>query len=583
MLSRRPEEAMLKLADVDVLGWAVPPRTERMALRPGDLAELVFVERLSPSLGKKRGKRYVRASARVTNVLRPGRYEGELEDGSPVRFSAGHILGIHGPEMAGIFDWLLRRRPSPPPPPPSPAPPGMILPGVPTTPQAPPLPSALVPAPPSPPVLPSLLSKLVPPPPPPPGAILPVAPAPPPPAESVAPVKKWISKLFQPRPPGEAPPEPGLFAGVFAPQAEVAPPPSELIPVKEEEPTAPIFAPPPPGAPMPFFGEGGVIVGPPVGAEIPMPPSVADVPPPTPEAPVSAEQLALWNTIFPETPPTVVAPEAASPAFEKAAEPVPVANVFTGAAPEVPIQEYFQPFSPHEVVPEEQIRRALPPGAGRRHKVLPLPPRATLFPNPYELARAFITRYAPIEELWKMLHRVRMDPEFIRRTKTPEGATYAFETLGVCGGRPDWIEETASFFHIPWEELDRRAGKELTYDDQGNEYEAWVNVDAIFFEILAPLQEVVYQAFELIKPPDLPGVFTLQWLGSGEHRCQLALTYMEGGGPIAPGDVRPPPQTQITEEEYERMLEEERARLLQEYIERQMAKEATRFGKTGPY
>jgi hypothetical protein len=226
---------------------------------------------------------------------------------------------------------------------------------------------------------------------------------------------------------------------------------------------------------------------------------------PTPEKDLeNVQQNELWTALFPEPEP----------------------------GEQVPLSEMFRPFAPEEIqprIPEE----SMPPVASENLKILPLPARNALLPTPMDVARAFITRYEPIDELWDLIRRARQDPAFQRAVAKGmagegPGARFEFETLGMCDGNPNVFEALAGFLQIPWDEVMKRGEPVTETDDAGNEYTTLSNPDKIYEEITFPASELVFQAFEMIKPQDLPGTFMLEWGGHKEHSCQLVVTYAEG-------------------------------------------------------
>ena|ERR1043166_2583352 len=72
---------------------------------------------------------------------------------------------------------------------------------------------------------------------------------------------------------------------------------------------------------------------------------------------------------------------------------------------------------------------------------------------------------------------------------------------------------------------------------EGQEYEVWVDTSRIIEEIILPTIENLQQAFDLLKPPDIPGIMTLEWSADG---LQLALVYTEGE--YRPGYEEPRPE-----------------------------------------
>jgi hypothetical protein len=162
-------------------------------------------------------------------------------------------------------------------------------------------------------------------------------------------------------------------------------------------------------------------------------------------------------------------------------------------------------------------------------KILPIPKHTALFPSVEDIARGFMGLYNPIEELWDMLRTTSQKPIWKDYIKKYGFAKERWETIGTCGGPPTIFEELSALLHIPWEEFRKRA--EII--DHGDEGEEWVGDDDIWMEIVFPATELMAEALELIKPPDLVGHFGFEReehrMESGEPTfCMLVLTYTEG-------------------------------------------------------
>ena len=483
---------MFRLAEIDELAEAPEPGI-RGTLQPGDMVGLYAVH--PPSLDGW-GEGMEPFEAVVVDVAAPGAYLGELPDGSPIEFTEANVAWV-GASMGGIFDWMKQAFRGAVPPPPA------RLPGL--------------PAPTEPPTQ------------------LPILPPPEPPP---TPVKEMVLKLFTPKkiyepppgtiipaaPPSGPPAKPSLFEW-FRPKAGA--PPGGVPIVRPELPPVPYEAPPSMFAP--FAPEAPKIVVPFVEKvkeiiprEVPGLPIVAPEIfrhiKPTPEEDYEAKrarQGELWKTLFPEPEP---------------------------GQKEVPLSEMFKPFTAEEE-PPPPTEAQLPPVPREDLKVLSLPPRQELFPVPMDVARGIITRYQPIDELWDLIRRERQDPAFQAQVAKGlagqgPGARFQFETLGMCDQFPTPFQAVAAFLQIPWSEVESRGQPVQKSDEYGREYTELTNPEKIFEEILFPAQEVIHQAFELVKPEDLPGNFTLEWGGHKHHSCQLILTYLEGS-PLMAGAMDP--------------------------------------------
>lgn len=168
-------------------------------------------------------------------------------------------------------------------------------------------------------------------------------------------------------------------------------------------------------------------------------------------------------------------------------------------------------FSDIEIVPRETvIPKHLEPEIKEYTKVLPLPPRNTVFPTVEEVARGLMTYY-DIEDLFDKVRQVKKE-EWWQEDLEREGiAKWPFETIGRGSGvRPTPEEEMAAFLNIPWSEFIKRSEIE-TYEWGGKVHESREFTEDVTTELLYPSADLIHAAFELIKPSDLPGFFALSW------------------------------------------------------------------------
>lgn len=485
----------MRLADVNEMA-EVPEDGIRGALRPGDVAGLYAVHPSDDNWGDG----FEPFEAMVVDVPAPGFYMGELRDGSRFEFSERNVAAVRH-EMGGAFDWVKRAVKGLMPPTPG------MLPALPPEPAPPRLPSQVRPSESKPPApsffdwfkpkttLPAVRPE---------EAALPTVPA--------APGKKkpGIFDWLKPKP-YEGPRDVAI-----APETEIAPPTKvpKMFATIDETPT--IIA---------KFKEAAsaMTAAPPAGPLVATPEMFKHIQA-TPEEEVDlakAQQLQLWTTLFPEP--------------------------SEGRAPDVPLSEMFKPFAAEEIPatpgtpaaaaapPREEF---LPPVEPENLKFLPLPARNELLPTPLDMARGFMTRYEPIEQLWELLRFVRQDPSFQKEVQKGldgrgAGARYNFETIGMCEGNPDAFEGLASFLGVPWSEVIERGRPMEGLDERGNEVVRLTDYTRINEDIVFPATELIYQAFELIKPKDLPGFFMLEWGGHRDHSCQLVISYAEGS-PLTP-------------------------------------------------
>lgn len=442
----------------------------------------------------------------------PGWFIGATEDGQEVEFHAGNVADVlHGsPSMGGLFDWVKKLIP--------PSPGEMI--------QRPPVPPPMLPAP---------------------------APAPGERRGIIAQVKSFFAPLIPGRAESETPArsifdvfkKPSVPAGLPSQRAS-----SEVAPIEERPSVISVFKP----------GQKTVI---PIIEQITAP--AVYLAPGEKKIIPFVEALTAPATVFPESP----APEP----FEvrELRQKELWTRIIEEAAPEATsIEKVVQVFAPEEIRPKaEVIPPDLPRTLHRKIKVLPLPRRAELLPSVDDLARGFATLYNPIGELWDVFRQARQSREWQENISKYGVAKEEFETLGTCGGQPTIYEEISSFFNIPWEELRNRA---VIRED--GDYEEWVGTDRIWMDIIAPLVDRTTQAFNLMKPEDLPG--EVVWERSDPHGphtepCVITLGYTEGELIEEPEPLRyGGPSTEI-EEEAEETQEAEEPATVEDY-EREMGK-----------
>lgn len=192
--------------------------------------------------------------------------------------------------------------------------------------------------------------------------------------------------------------------------------------------------------------------------------------------------------------------------------------------PERPFSEVFNMFTPEEVQPSAEVMPPnIPEQIHRSLKVLPMPRRTSLFPSIEDTARGLMGLYNPISDLWDAIREDKKKPAWKDYVKKYGFAKNKFESIGTCGGPPSVFQELSSMLHIPWEEFRRRA-KIVDHGD----YEDWVDDSDVWIDIVFPATELMSEAFDLIKPPDLPGTFSFEREVHGNSFCMLLITYTEG-------------------------------------------------------
>lgn len=454
----------MRFADADVVALGNIPPLEVRLDLQPGDRVGLYEEVRHPSMGSG----YSPVEAVVMGSTEPGWFVGETEDGRQVTFHAGNVADIEmsSPSMGGILDWFKK--------------------------MAPPSPGAMIPSEQARPQLPAL-------------------PAPPEERKGIiAQLKNIFAAPFSGLPEQASPvaQKTSIFDVFRRPQA-----PKSGLPVEREEygvvPSvkAPsMFSVLDPGSKVivPFVEKAASIVLP--EGPGPLAPIIEKALQPFMVIPKSAElepyelrkakQQEFWAEMFP-----------------KAEEGAP------------PLSAMFTMFPQEELQPREEVIPPKIPARMHRHiKILPMGRRSTLLPSVEDVARGFMGFYTPLEDLWDTLREVRNNPRWTQYVERYGFAKEPFESLGTCGGPPDIFQELSSFLHIPWEEF--RARAEVV--EHGEDEEEWVDEERVWMEIVFPATELITQALDMMKPPDLPGHFTVERSPHDEGFCMLVINYVEG-------------------------------------------------------
>jgi hypothetical protein len=411
------------------------------------------------------GAGYSPIEAVVLGSPEPGWFVGETEDGQEITFHAGNVADVMmaSPHMGGIFDWFKRLAPPPP---------GAMVPSQ--------QPSSQLPAEraPNPEERKGLIAQLK--------------------TLFVAPFESKSQELT----PGA---EKGSIFDIFkvAPGKAGLPAQRESGEVTRYEKKSGMFS---------FLNPGTKVVIPfaEKAASMVLPEG------PGPLAPYIEKALA----------PFVIIPKSPEPEPYEVRKAKQV-ELFSGMFPEVEVSaaDMFKMFPKEEIQSyQEVIPPDIPERLQRKLKALPMPRRTTLFPSVNDIARGFIGMYNPIDELWDDIRRVQTTEKWKAYIEKYGFAKEHYETLGNCGGPPSMFQELSAFLHIPWEEFRNRA---ILIEEA--EYERWApdeQQEKIWEELVFPSVELLTEALEFIKPPDIPGHFTME--KDKGHGCMLLFTYTEG-------------------------------------------------------
>lgn len=176
---------------------------------------------------------------------------------------------------------------------------------------------------------------------------------------------------------------------------------------------------------------------------------------------------------------------------------------------------FLQPSAPPERIPIRPY--GLPAPASQ-------PVMEWAMPTPSQLAQHF--KGLNLQSFWERIRAIRAMPEF-------QADQIEFYKSGVPMMIPiypvvyrEMFTDFANFYGIPWDVM--AAYLEVPpYQQKEAEEALWNNV-------LSPLNSMVPEAFEILKPPDLPGFFNVSFREpSGEYYLNYIEPMFEG--PLLPG------------------------------------------------
>lgn len=196
------------------------------------------------------------------------------------------------------------------------------------------------------------------------------------------------------------------------------------------------------------------------------------------------------------------------------------------------VREIFKPVLKTPVEPPKSpyryvfLRPSAPPETIQvRPYGLPAPATAPVMewtmPTPSQLAELFKKMNLP--QIWEMIRSVRERPDFLAEQRL----YYSRGLPMMIPIDPVVFQETytdfANFYGIPWSVM---AMYLEVQPEQQKEAE-----EALWNNVLSPLNAMVPEAFEILKPPDLPGFFNVSFTEPGG---QYWLYYIE---PLLPPDA----------------------------------------------
>jgi hypothetical protein len=226
------------------------------------------------------------------------------------------------------------------------------------------------------------------------------------------------------------------------------------------------------------------------------------------------------------TPADVLAPRL--PARRESAPPTPPPvqwqSLIPAAAPkeERPMSEVARTvFAPSERPPTRYVflRPSEPPQIApqRPHQMIVHPQGRTEWklPTVEELADHF-RKTNNLDAMWNFIRETRAHPDF---KVDQQMAYYRGEPMVVPIDPVSYRErytDFANFYGIPWAVME-------TYLNAPEQYEKEAE-EALWRDVLSPLNIMVPEAFELLKPDDIPGFFNVSFV---EPSVEYSLVYVE--------------------------------------------------------
>lgn len=263
------------------------------------------------------------------------------------------------------------------------------------------------------------------------------------------------------------------------------PKPGELIPAKKAEKRSliDIFRPKPH---LPARPEPGK-------KEISLPEVFAPKLPALPEAPPPPPKQIEWGELIP--PPS---PPEAKPISE-------VVRTFRSRESPAPKYVFIQPSAPPEIEPRRSFELIVAPQTRVEWKL----------PSVEELAAHF-RRTNNLEAMWDYIRNVRADPDFKREQLASSWRGVPITVpLDPIVYREKYTD-FANFYGIPWAVMELYLNVPPALEKEAEE--------ALWKNVISPLNIMVPEAFELLKPQDIPGFFNVSFI---EPSGQYYLFYVE--------------------------------------------------------
>lgn len=281
----------------------------------------------------------------------------------------------------------------------------------------------------------------------------------------------------------------------------------------------------------------------------PVPGTLAPVKPPTRFDILAPEPLSAFDLLVPAPPETGLAPyakpsseisefdllapeagpQALAPYDPRALDPFTMLQPPAAAAPAGPPPTWGgRAYVPPGAAPEPERISTPPSRKGKKKKALPPGPQWIRMgpewemPPPEEIARWLQTELR-MDKVWDYIRTNRVDEEYQEEVQN-EGDYALMPIETIAYNYSDAMEEIASYLRIPKEVIDPYfdaifQASEKNQDPSTEEEELWAFMQEYFHQ--------VGDAFELLKPPDIPGHVVIT-----DYEDQTVIGYWEPPDPV---------------------------------------------------
>lgn len=216
--------------------------------------------------------------------------------------------------------------------------------------------------------------------------------------------------------------------------------------------------------------------------------------PAVPEAAPRQKETVPWKELIPAP-----AQEEAKPVSEVAR------TVFKPEAPPPTKYVFIRPSAPPEISPRRPYGMIVSPERRLDWKL----------PTPEELAQHF-RKTNNLDAMWDYIRQVRAHPEFKKDQLIASWRGAPIEVpLDPVVYREKYTD-FANFYGIPWAVIENYLNVPPEQERQAEE--------ALWIDVLSPLNIMIPETFEMLKPDDIPGFFNVSFI---EPSGQYYLFYVE--------------------------------------------------------